>query len=413
MLQSLVSKVSDDGDTVPSAVSVLATPSTTSPVGSLSSFTVKVAVPPSSVVPSREVVDVDGDTANPAVSSSVKVSVTFGGAATPLPPATVPETVTGLSATSTSLSFAVTVTAPALAVSPAAMVSVVVPDSAKSAAIAPVPGAAPTVTVTASLDAPDSAAVTVDTPLLSEIDAGDRTSITVGSVSSSVSVSVRLDGAATPLPPDAVPETVTCLFGESTAFPFAVTVTAPALAVSPAAIVSVFALDSVKSAGIAPVPAAAPTVTVTASLDAPNSVAVTVETPLLSEIDIGDSANVTVGNASSSLIVSVASGGARTSPLAAADTLTRLFGASIVLLTAVTVTVPVLAVPPVAKVSVAAADSVKSPAGTDTVSVAAESAALSSVAVTVETPPLSEIDDGDSESVAFGSATMGNHSVLK
>ena len=214
-----------------------------------------------------------------------------------MPPATVPETVTGLSATSTSLSFAVTVTAPAARRIPRrdrqrrrARQREVGGNRARS-------GAAPTVTVTASLDAPDSAAVTVDTPLLSEIDAGDRTSITVGSVSSSVSVSVRLDGAATPLPPDAVPETVTCLFGESTAFPFAVTVTAPALAVSPAAIVSVFALDSVKSAGIAPVPAAAPTVTVTASLDAPNSVAVTVETPLLSEIDIGDSANVTVGNA--------------------------------------------------------------------------------------------------------------------
>ena len=72
------------GPTVPSLVSELAVPISTSPVGSVASFTVNVAVPPDSVVSSRElVVDVAGDTAIPAVSSSVKVSETP-------PPDTVP-----------------------------------------------------------------------------------------------------------------------------------------------------------------------------------------------------------------------------------------------------------------------------------------------------------------------------------
>ena len=179
MFQVVAVKVSDDADTVPSVVSELATPSTTFPVGSLSSFTVKVFVPPDSVVRSRVVVDVAGDTANPAVSSSVTVSVTLDGADTPLPPETVPDTVTDLSATSTSLSFAVTVTEPALVVEPDAMVSVFAVLRSKSVATAGATSAAATVTVTASLDAPDSVAVTVDTPLLSEIDVGDNASVTV------------------------------------------------------------------------------------------------------------------------------------------------------------------------------------------------------------------------------------------
>ena len=64
------------GDTVPWAVSVLATSSTTSPVGSLSSTTVKVAVPPASLVRSRDVADGVGDTVTPAVSSSALVAYT-------------------------------------------------------------------------------------------------------------------------------------------------------------------------------------------------------------------------------------------------------------------------------------------------------------------------------------------------
>ena len=118
------------------------------------------------------------------------------------------------------------------------------------------------------------------------------------------------------------------------------------------------------------------------------------------------------------MTVSVAAGGAFTSPLAVAETVTVLSGASAALSTAVSVTLPVLAVPPVAIVSVFAVLSVKSAgnagdtAAADTVIVVAALAALSRAAVTVETPPFSEIDDGDSESVALGGATMGTHSVL-
>ena len=143
-------------------------------------------------------------------------------------------------------------------------------------------------------------------------------------------------------------------------------------------------------------------------LSVPPASVVAVEPPL----------STTVIPPSSSVTVSVAAGGAFTSPLAVAETVTVLSGASAALSTAVTVTVPVLAVEPVAKVSVFALDRLKSlddagaTAAADTVRVAATLAALSSVAVTVETPPFSEIDDGDSESVALGGATMGTHSVL-
>ena len=176
----------------------------------------------------------------------------------------------------------------------------------KSAATAPVPAAAATVTVTASLDAPDRLAVTVETPLSSVIDAGDSPRLTVGRASSSVSVSVTSDGDdSRPWPPVTVPETVTDLFGESTAFPFAVTVTVPVLVIEPAGIVSIFAVLRSKSAPTAPVPAAAATVTVTASPDWLDRVAVTVETPLLSVIDGDDRTRVTVGVGSSSVLVTV------------------------------------------------------------------------------------------------------------
>ena len=161
-----------------------------------------------------------------------------------------------------SLSFAVTVTEPALVVEPAAIVSVVALDSAKSAAIAPAPAAADTVTVTATLDVRSSRAVTVATPPFSEIEDEDSTSVVCGA-SSSVIVSVALDGAATPLPPAAVADTATCLLPDATVLSFAVIVTEPALVVEPAAMVNVFALDSAKSAAIAPAPATADTVTVT------------------------------------------------------------------------------------------------------------------------------------------------------
>ena len=358
----------------------------------------------------------DGDSASVnvgSVSSSVSVKVTPEGAATPLPPETVPETVTDLSGESTTFPFAVTVTVPVLVVSPDAIVNLSTLDNVKSPAAAPAPAAAPTVTVTAALDTPESVAVTVDTPLLSEIDDEDNASVNVGSVSSSVSVKVTPEGAATLLPPETVPETVTDLSGESTVFPFAVTVTVPVLVVSPDAIVNLSALDNVKSPETAPVPAAAPTVTVTASLEAPESVAVTVDTPLLSETDDGDSTSATVGNVSSSVSVNVASDGAATllPPETVPETVTDLSGESTVFPFAVTVTVPVLVVSPGAIVNLSALDNVKSPetapapAAAATVTVTAALDDPESVAVTVDTPLLSETDDGDSTRVTVGNAS--------
>ena len=62
-------------------------------------------------------------------------------------------------------------------------------------------------------------------PPVSEIDVSESASATVGKASSSVKVKVTFGGFETPLPPAAAPETVTDLLGESTALPFAVTVT--------------------------------------------------------------------------------------------------------------------------------------------------------------------------------------------
>ena len=182
------------------------------------------------------------------------------------------------------------------------------PDRRKAPATVGATGVVATVTVTASLEAPDSAAVTVATPPASEIDAGDRARVTTGSASSSASVRVSAAGAATPWPPVAVAETVTRLSGASTRFPFAVTVTWPALAVCPAAMVSVLAALRSKSAGTAPLAAtaAAATVTVTPSLEGWERVAVTVATPPVSEIEACDSARVTTATGSSSAMVPAA-----------------------------------------------------------------------------------------------------------
>ena len=104
-------------------------------------------------------------------------------------------------------------------------------------------------------------------------------SATVGATSSSSMVSVTADGAATPLFPLTTAETVTSLSGASAVLSTAVTVTVPVLLVSPATMVKVFADDRLKSPDVALVPAAAPTVSVTASLDARFNVAVTVADP--------------------------------------------------------------------------------------------------------------------------------------
>ena len=82
-------------------------------------------------------------------------------------------------------------------------------------------------------------------PPFSETDAADSAKAASGAASSSVMVSVRAIGSCTLWALAAVPETVTCLFGASVSSSTAATVTVPLLVVAPAAMVRVFALDSV------------------------------------------------------------------------------------------------------------------------------------------------------------------------
>ena len=202
----------------------------------------------------------------------------------------------------------------------------------------------------------------------------------------------------------AVADTVTVLsLAASSASFTADTVTTPALAVAPAATVSVLFVLKRKSDDAVCKPADAVTVTVVGWLDRCESRAVTVDTPPFSEIDDDDNTSVTDGAASSSSMVSVTADGFATPPPdAAADTDACLSGESVVSVTAVTVTAPALAVDPAAMVSVLALDSVKPAPVAATVNVTASLDLPDSFAVTVETPPVSEIDAGDSASVAVG-----------
>ena len=167
-----------------------------------------------------------------------------------------------------------------------------------------------TVIVVAALDACESLAVTVVVPPFSAMALSVTASVTVGAASSSRIVSVTLAGAATPLFPLTAAETVTCLSGASVVSLTAVTVTVPVLLVAPAAMVSVLALDKLKSDAAAFVPAVAATVRVTSSVEARFSVAVTVLdpgfVPSCSSIVAGLSTNVAVGAPSSSVSVSAA-----------------------------------------------------------------------------------------------------------
>ena len=345
------------------------------------------------------------------------VSVLFEGFETP-PPLAVADTVTVLFGASTVLLTAVIVTVPVLAVEPAAIVSVLLFVIVKSLLVAGLTAVAETITVTAALDARDSVAVTLLVPPFSDIEVELSSSVTVGVPSSSVMVSVLLAGFDT-LPPLATPDTVTVLFGASTLLLVAVIVTVPVLAVEPAAIVRTLLFVIVKSLLVAGLTAVAETVTVTAALDACDSSAVTVLVPPFSEIEAELSSSVTVGVPSSSVMVSVwFEGPVTVAPVADPDTVTVLFGASTLLLTAVIVTVPVLAVEPAAIVSLLFVDTVKSllvaglTALVETVTVTAALAAVDSVAVTVLTPPLSEIEDGVSTSVTIGASSSVMVSVL-
>ena len=259
--------------------------------------TANLAVPPSVAV-----MAVDTNV-SVAVSSSEIVSVWSEGAATPLPPVAVADTVTSLSAVTTELSLAVIVTVPVLVVAPAAIVRVV-PLCVKSPDTAGDTGEEETVSVTASVDAAFSVAVTAVEPPFSEIEEEPRTRETVR-LSSSVIVRVLSDGPATPLPPETVAETVTFLSGPSTVLFTAVIVTAPVLVVAPAAMVSVLLVLRLKSEDVAGETAVAETVSVTASVETALSVAVTAVEPPFSEIDEEPRTRETVGALSSSVIVNV------------------------------------------------------------------------------------------------------------
>ena len=367
------------------AVTVLLPPF--SPIDAGSSFNINVGVP----------------------SSSVIVSVCVVGAATLLPPVADAVTSTVLSGASTSLSSAEMVTVSVLTNCPARIVSSRFTLSRKSFATAGPTAAADTVTTTSALDSPSSDAVTIVSPRFSEIDAGASAKVNVGVSSSSMIVSVRGAGAAAPLPPVAVPFTSTVLSGASTVLSLAVILTSPVLTVSPAAIVSAVPVSS-KSPAATGASAITDTVTATASLDVPLSVAVTVVSSLFSEIDAWDSFSVTVGAPSSSMIVRTCAAGSATplAPETAAATPTVLFGLSMVLFSAAIVTVPVLSVCPAGIVSSTFALSAKSPATAgrtglaDTVSVTVSLDSPLSDAVTVVEPPFSEIDVGSSFSVTSG-----------
>ena len=237
-------------------------------------------------------------------------------------------------------------------------------------------------------------------------------------VSSSASVSSTSAGPAIPTLFAAAPFTCTVLSAASTSLSTAATVTVPVLAVAPAAMVSTALLLSVKSEAWAGASGTTETVTLVSAPDGWSSVAVTVDTPPSSPIEALDSDSVTVGAASSSCpsSVSVTSAGPAIPRLFAAApfTCTVLSAASTSLSTAVTVTVPVLAVAPAAMVSTALLLSVKSEAWagasgtTETVTLVSAPDGWSSDAVTVDTPPSSPIKALDSDSVTVGAASSSS-----
>ena len=147
-----------------------------------------------------------------------------------------------------------------------------------------------------------SRAPMVLTPPFSAMPAGFSTRVTAGAPSSSVMVTVRGAGAATPRPPATAPVTRTILFGPSQVSSRAVMVTLPVLVVLPAAMVS-SVLPSVKSAAVAGACATAAIVTVVSSDDGWPRRAVTLLSPPFSPITAGPSTSLSTGVGSSSVIV--------------------------------------------------------------------------------------------------------------
>ena len=327
-------------------------------VSALSSVAVTVVEPPFSAI----VVLVSWSVATAASSPSSSIVSSTSPVPSPsrgqlaLPLVMVPEMSTIRFGEATSLSLAVTVTVPVLIVVFFAMVRVV-PVWVKSAATALVEAVAAMVSSTSSLDLPLKDAVTVVEPPFSAMVLSLSAKLTVGTGSSSSMFSVASAGLATPLPPVAVAEMVTLLVGESTSLFTAVIVTVPVLVVPSAAMVRVLLLLSVKSVAAAWSPAVASTVTVTSWLDLPVKAAVIVVEPPFSAMIASLSVMIktTDGIASSSLMVTVLAVGAMMPVWPAVIVpviLSCLFGASISLSTAVSVTTPVLDLVPEAMVSV-------------------------------------------------------------
>ena len=169
------------------------------------------------------------------------------------------------------------------------------PLCVKSAASAPVPAAAATVKVLVALDGWLNDAVTVVDPPFSEIDDAPSDSVAVGSASSSRIVIGTSPASVAPSPPLTVAEMVTVLSGESTVLPFAVTVTAPVLALAPAAMVSVALALKVKSAVVAGDTGVAVTVNVVVTETLRLKTAVTAVAPPVSEMTALPTARVTLG----------------------------------------------------------------------------------------------------------------------
>ena len=138
---------------------------------------------------------------------------------------------------------------------------------------------------------------------LAEMGLSARVMVPVGASSSSVMVRGWSAGALIPWPPETVAETVRVLFGVSTLLFAAVIVTVPVLVVVPAGIFNCLLALSVKSEAVAGETSFADTLSVTSSLEAALSVAVTVDTPPFSEIDDGVRTRDTAGPSSSSVMV--------------------------------------------------------------------------------------------------------------
>ena len=122
----------------------------------------------------------------------------------------------------------------------------------------------------------------------------------------------------------------------------------------------------------------------------------------------------TAGGLSSSTMVSVTSAGSDTAPRLATvpEIVTVWFGSSAASSTAERVTVPTLVPAAAAKISVVAALSAKSPesapvpGAADTVTVTGSFSTGLNTAVTVATPPVSEIDVRDNENATHRSAVV-------